>query len=498
MESIRHRLATVRSRQQLQWVWQCVAWGLIIGGAVACVAAVLILTKAVTDPGWPTIASLLLAGPVLGSLFALILALPMSGAAAAIDHACGLKDRAVTAWAFLAKPDLSPLQQLQLVDAENHLSNVVPARVAPYRIPRPFSAGLLLTVLAIAMLFMVPAPEQAVASTEANAVVVDQANRAAEELKQLEEFNQDEKDPELEKLLKELAAKVEELKQPGVDPKEALAKLSEMEATLQAKQQQLADPNVEAQLKSVGEALSLADPLQSAGQALANGELEKAAEELEKQELPKLDRQTEKAVTEKLEKLQQDSADGMKKALKEALGQIGEGLGQGNKSKYQDGMQGLAGECKKQGRKNKLADLLRKQCQCLSECKGECESECKNTGDSKKKGGNKWGLARSGNEPGEKTALLKSSKDMNLTGQESAEGDVDIETTTAPEQKQEAVRQYREKVDKYKALSESVLDAESIPLGHRQNIRRYFELIRPAGGAEEISPASEASQPATK
>ena len=30
-------------------------------------------------------------------------------------------------------------------------------------------------------------------------------------------------------------------------------------------------------------------------------------------------------------------------------------------------------------------------------------------------------------------------------------------------------------------MSEAVLDSEPIPLGHRQTIRRYFELIRPQG-----------------
>ena len=28
-------------------------------------------------------------------------------------------------------------------------------------------------------------------------------------------------------------------------------------------------------------------------------------------------------------------------------------------------------------------------------------------------------------------------------------------------------------------MSDAVLDSEPIPLGHRQTIRRYFELIRP-------------------
>ena len=30
-------------------------------------------------------------------------------------------------------------------------------------------------------------------------------------------------------------------------------------------------------------------------------------------------------------------------------------------------------------------------------------------------------------------------------------------------------------------MTEAALDTEPIPLGHRQTIRRYFELIRPQG-----------------
>jgi hypothetical protein len=34
-------------------------------------------------------------------------------------------------------------------------------------------------------------------------------------------------------------------------------------------------------------------------------------------------------------------------------------------------------------------------------------------------------------------------------------------------------------VERYEAMSEAVLNSESIPLGHRQTIRRYFESLRP-------------------
>ena len=49
------------------------------------------------------------------------------------------------------------------------------------------------------------------------------------------------------------------------------------------------------------------------------GEMEKAAEELEKLDMPELDRKTEKAIKEKLEKIAAESPNGAKKNLKNAL-----------------------------------------------------------------------------------------------------------------------------------------------------------------------------------
>jgi hypothetical protein len=67
-----------------------------------------------------------------------------------------------------------------------------------------------------------------------------------------------------------------------------------------------------------------------------------------------------------------------------------------------------------------------------------------------------------------------------ITGRQSEEGEVEVETTHSPEGKQEAQRDYRATYDKYRKISEAVLDSEPIPLGHRQTIRRYFEAIRPS------------------
>jgi hypothetical protein len=479
MHSIRDRVRAVQARQQRQWSWYCLSWGLVAGGIAGCLAASLTWNgEAVVR--WSWILGAMLPGPMVGLLFAALRPRAARHAAVAIDRTCGLKDRIATAIRFMAQETPpSPVRELQLADAADHLTGVDPKVVAPIRAPRPWLWGVGLTAAALLIGFISSPNEPLQAAVVSNDVVLAQAARVTDGLEELKEFNQQETDPEVEKLLRELAEKLEELKQPGVDPKEALAKLSEMEATLQQHQQQLADPSAETQLQAVGAALSLAEPLQAAGQAMSQGQMEQAAEELAKLEMPELDRQTERAVTEKLKEAQQNSGDGPRKQMKEAIGQVAQGLSQGDRSKFKDGVEGLAGECKKQGRRKKLSDLLRKQCQCLSECKGECESECKNTGLSKKKGGKNWGLGASGNEPGEKTAKLKTSPQMNITGQESDQGDADIETTTSPEQEQQAVRQYRQQAEKYEQLSESVLDSEPIPLGHRQTIRRYFEMIRP-------------------
>jgi hypothetical protein len=318
------------------------------------------------------------------------------------------------------------------------------------------------------------------------AVVVAQAERLADQLKPLEEFAKEQKDPEIEKLVAEMQQAIEAMKQPEVDLREALAKLSEMEAALQQQQAKYNVEVVDAQLKAIGEVLALAEPLASAGKALSGGQLDKAAEDLDKLEAPQLDRQTEKAMKEKLEELAKQIQDAGNNNLSQAAGEISSGLS-GDGSRFKQGTQRLGGEASKQSKRKKLQDLLHKQCQCLSECKGECESECKS--DAKAKPGGKGrGTAASGNEPGDATPNVGGKQEMRLAGQQSDEGDVEVETSHSPEGKEQARRAYRETYDKYRKISDAVLESEPIPLGHRQTIRRYFESIRPQEGANQAAP----------
>jgi hypothetical protein len=477
-QAIQSRLLPVRQRQQQLRALYLAAWGLL---ASSVILALWSLGRRLA--GWELTAlaaiGVGLAGPVLGYLAGLVWRRDWHAAAVAIDAHYRLKDRAATALEFVRRPAASKVHELAVADALTHLDRVDARQVVPLAAPRvlPYALGAL--AVAVVLLVLTGRPEPANATpAQPLAVVVESADRAAAEMADLEAFAKEEKDPEIDKLVAELRKSLEDLKQPGVDLREALAKLSQMQSALEQQQAKQNVGQMDTQLQAVGEAMALADPLAEAGQALAAGQLEKAAEELEKLESPQLDRQTQKAVQEKLDALARQMKDSGSNSLSQATGDISQGLG-GDGGRFKDGTKRLAGEARKQGKRKKLSDLLLKQCQCLGECKGECECEGKSPGSSKAAGGKKWGLGASGNELGEKTPQLGGKYETRLTGKQGEEGEIEVETTHSPEAKQDAQREYRETYDKYQKISEAVLESEPIPLGHRQTIRRYFEAIRP-------------------
>src|SRR5262249_20035371 len=105
-----------------------------------------------------------------------------------------------------------------------------------------------------------------------------------------------------------------------------------------------------------------------------------------------------------------------------------------------------------------------------------------------------WNRAISGNVDGDKTKLDSARKFDTIKGQND-EGPSEVETTHSPEGRQAAARQYREQYLKYRRLSAAALHPEPIPLGSRQTIRRYFELIRPEGDEAEKADARSSPRP---
>lgn len=495
---IHRELAAVRHRQQQVVVRRAVACGLVISGGLGLILAMIRwLTGGDLSP--LVILAVLVSGPLVALVIGLLRKQTWQTAAQAVDEYYLLKDRAVTALSFAGQPTPTPLQSLQVSDALIHLRGIDAAEVVPLRTPRLFPYGVALLAVAV-VLSCLPVPQAPLSAAVAEPLpgIVAEAEVVAEQLDKLRELAKETDNPELDKLIEQLAVKVEEMKQPGVDVREALARLSEMQASIQTQQAQYHVEQVDAELRAVGDALSITDSLKSAGQALSAGQYEKGAEELEQHDAPKLERKEAKALAEKLQKASESMRDKGMGALSRATSSICESCKNGGDGLNQ-GLKRLAGECRSQARRKKINELLINTRLCLSECKCNCQKNSLAKGLRPKKStspSTNFGMTTSGNLFGDKTDLNSRRNMEQITGQ-AGEGPSEVETTHEVERRQHAGREYRSVYQKYRRMSESVLDSEPIPLGHRQTIRRYFELIRPDNNEAELAPESSVG-PATE
>lgn len=487
---IHDELGPVRGRQFTSLALRYAIAGLTIGSVIAVGLGIARLIGAGSiGPVWAI--ALLAGSPIAGVIVAAIRIVGRPSwhdAAQAVDEHYSLKDRAATSLEFIAKPIVTAMHTLQIDDAERHLDSVDPKRVVPIRIPAiaPYACGGFL--LALVLLAWPPRATTADAKpAEPLPQIVAEAQKLEEDLKSLDELAQQQKDKELEKTLKELKQKVEELKQPGVDVKEALAKLSEMQASLIAQQAQYNPALVDAHLQALGEAMSASEALQEASEALQSGNHDQAAEKLEKIDPKEVDRKAAKSVKEKLKKLAKKMKDEGQGRLGEATETLGDGIEEQDANKTKSAGGKIAGICRSQSRKKAMFNALCLQCDKLSECKGNCNKNGLTKGKAPKSTtpSSTFGMGTNGDLYGEKRDLGAKRDRKDITGK-MGEGPSETETTHSPEGREVASAKYKEAYQKYRKMSESVLDGEAIPLGHRQTIRRYFELIRPSNAEQDL------------
>lgn len=498
-------LKPVRARQQLLFALGCVAVGVTASAAAGLALGVdrLLFGRALSPAA---VTGVLAAGPLLGVLAGLLARRHWHAAAAAVDGHYGLKDRTVSALAFADQSAPTELHGLQMADAVSHLGSVEPKAVVPLRAPRSWPLALTATALAAAALLwpltppqaeagLAPAPEHIVsAALEQKEKLLALEKKLSDTAQDLDDEKADAEKKGLKELLEKLAQKVEELTQPGTDEREALAKLSEMQAEVQALANQLNVAALDGQLSSLGTALAATTAFEGAGKALQDGKLEKAAKELEKIDEVKLTPKEAKALEEKLKQLAKQMGDAGQGSLGEAVAEFADGLKGGN-GKVGKAARSIAKKVNNAVKRRRVNDLLTAQVENLKECK--CDCQC--SGGARLKLAQKsdspsstWGRGISGNTDGEKTKLNGKRSEQQLTGTPGGEGDSEIETTATPEARQQASREYKEKYQKFRKESEAVVEGEPIPLGHRQMVKKYFELIRPSnadGDAKKDAPA---------
>jgi hypothetical protein len=412
-------------------------------------------------------------------------------AARTIDRVGTLKDRVVSALEFMQRPPDEPLTELQIKDTMNHLQT--PDQVARYSIPRKTALCALIMAVLLTLSF-VEFLGPSVTSDE-----IDYSLQIAEEteplLKHIEEIKEEARqmgDQELAEIIKQLETKTLELAKARITPKEALAKLTELDLMVKSKMSSKKLANMESRLKELGQKFMGSPIMGNFGSALNRAEYKKAAKALDE-------------TKEKIEKLPREQHQNLSDDLKQAgksledtdLDALGADFCGASSSMEEDDLEAVKAYLSKAGRKlvdfdrdkmrNLLLAKLLSQCQmCKAGVCGACNTLGNNMLARKSKSpSNNAGKATDPNPFGEMTTIDSALQLERIAGLQ-GEGPSAIRMSeTSPEGQRSAVN-YRDVYTRYQELSEEALSQEHIPLGYKYYIKRYFESIRPApeGGNE--------------
>lgn len=487
---VHSQLKPVRFRQQARFVLQAAALGLLAGSCLAILVALARIFWIEVPVTAPLVTAL--AGLVAGTVAGLVMRVSWMQAARSIDRHYRLKDRTATALHFVENPRPDELRQLQIADALVHLGRVRPGEVAPLAVPRSLPYAIIALVAAVVLVLAPLGRERAEANVADPLPGIVQEAELLEEtmIPELEALAAREQDKQLEKLVEELKELVEQMKEPGVDLRQALAKLSQMQAAIAEAQAEFNLEAVDASLKELGEALSPAAAMTAAAAALQEGKYSEAADQLDEFDGSKVDRKEAKTVAEQLKKLAKKMQEAGQGQLSQATSELCEGLESDSQSQCKGGACKLAGLARKQGLRKSIGQCLGSQLTALGECKSNCQGNCqgnKNGGQKVAKSDspkNTWGLGASGQPVSDQATKIEATLNREqLTGTQ-GDGPSEKEVTHSPEGREQASREYREKYQQYRRMSEAVLESEPLPLGHRQTIRKYFESIRPENDAQ--------------
>ncbi len=512
-------LRGIRRRQQIQTTVEWASRGVLCGAVMALGVFLSHLsgqTSMALSP--PVLAVLLACGGLLGVALGTIRNIlwpgdPFEPARQADGH-YKLKDRLLTAQELSSREQCTPLERLQRSDAMQYAGKVQPREVMPLRLPRNFSWSILAVTLATAICFVSPyiagrseaidakPPVEPLPEIVAAAAALDA--ELVEKIDELAKRNSEEKT--LAELAEKLQQLMERLAKNSTDRKESLALLSEMEEAVRAAMSQLQVEAVDASMKEIAEALRVAEATKAAAQALRDEQYAQAADELEKIDAKAFDvasnimsKPERQAISEqmrqamkKMETRGQESLLNAAKKMAEACegGDGEDDAGNDGANAANEGTDALAAESRKQGIRKEIYKELQGKLALLEQCKSDGDGGDKT---SKSRDGSKnWGTGAAGNpNAGEETNLDGHRVRQNLPGisdgaNMTEEGDSEFETVRSDEApKEKTMRAFRELFQEYKKMSEAVLEAEPIPQGQRQMIRRYFESIRPENDEAE-------------
>jgi len=433
----------------------------------------------------------------------------------AIDARYSFDDRCLTAGDVLRqteKREPTPIERLQLEDCFQRVENVRANDVVSIK---PKRAKVKTTVLLIAVIALTATIWQPFASQASGGVPNETVAAVLQELRgvvvpavqELADANPDDK--ELKKLSDNLARWTDEIETASDDPMKATAVVARMEEALKKTIDSYDVEGAERAFKSLGEAFGEIDETTKVGEALAEGDFEKAADELEKLDFKKMSVRDRQALANKLKAAAETIRSRQDEQAAQLTEQLAEELQSGKCASCKNTSCKLAGKLR--GHKSNKEKTKQLSCQmarlglCKSNCAGACASctqNCSSKGaqnnGKKAQSGNKSGANASGGassarplgasqsvaaDPlgGQNTQLRTNKELTQIAGKEGEEGDSTKEIVRSDEaalQDQEAQRVRDEEAREFSKQIEATLDAEEIPLERRRVVRDYFEAIR--------------------
>jgi hypothetical protein len=445
-------------------------------------------------------------------------------AAAAIDRLAQTRDRFLTALDLSKEAPASGLRALALQECANFIRGGDFARMVRLRVPREVYY-LLVPAVALSLLYWEARGTfgaRAAQAATAEAEVEGTAQRLEELARAAEKADDRNLTEDLKKLAEEMKKSARQLRAEATTSeqaqKAALRELSELEKLVQEVQkQQSATPSPE-ELRELAKALEKEEQTRDAAAALNEGDLGRAAEQLEKA-MKDLAEQGDERTSEQIERALQEALERLaeQKQLSEALEKLAKQRQQGG------GQQGTSGQLSKE-----LADLLRKlkpqngqgqqtgssqNAQSLKNLLaalqnlkfGEGQPNGKEPGPGEPRAGismqNFGPNAKPGQggdpdlpsgNPGSEhdtgTTASPYGKEQNPAGKDAVaqsvtgrlgEGETLQQFLPGVGDASKSKRRYKELYEAMAPAAEDAVVQENIPLGSRFFIKRYFESIRP-------------------
>jgi len=501
---ITESLTAICFRNRIQRLFESLCYGGFYGTLAALPLLILLLLLQMYGvfpgiPAWGILVICLSAGLVTSGLIGWLWPLEAKVAAEKADAHYRLKDRLLTAFQLLAKPDQTVLERLQISDAAGFAKNVDARVVVPYRLPRYFSQTFSVLVVAVALCVISHGLNPPL-SAEAALLPVQEVVQSAELLKEElvhwveDKANEHPDEKELKDLAEDLDKRQAKLEETLADPREAIAVMSEMEAAAKTMMSEYNLEAMDASLQEIADALSASESTRSVSQALKDGNYAKAAGELKKTDFEGMSKLERNAVAQQLKQAASNMQRRNQNNLSQLTEKLSDKLQEGDCEGACDSACQIAGLCEKQGLRKGICQAMGGKLAllnlCKSDCAGACQGQCdKNGGQNKNKSdtpSKNWGTGTAGQpDSGEETNLNGKRDLKQITGMQGA-GPSEYEKIVSNEGTEEqSSRSYGEAFEQFRKMSESVLETEPIPLGQRRMIRQYFESIRPQGEVSE-------------